>query len=71
MNRLPIQPIPIDVAFQRLKAAGWTVGEVASLSRWHVTGANGENQINASAGSQAEAWRIALEQATAEGIPGP
>jgi hypothetical protein len=30
MNRLPLEPIPIDVAFRRLKAAGWTIGEVAT-----------------------------------------
>ena len=71
MNRLPIQPNPIDVALQRLKAAGWTVGEVASSGRWYVTGGNGENVINASADTQAEAWRIALEQGLAIGMPRP
>ena len=68
MNRLPLEPVPIDVAFRRLNAAGWTIGEVAIGSTWHVTGSNGENLIHASADSQAEAWRIATEQAAAVGM---
>jgi hypothetical protein len=65
MNRLPFDPIRIDSAFRRLKAAGWTVGDVAIGSTWFVTGSNGKNLIHASADSQAEAWRIAAEQAAA------
>lgn len=70
MNRLPLEAIPIDVAFRRLKAAGWTVGDVCHGSRWIVTGNNGENIIRASADSQADAWRIAFEQAEAVGMAG-
>lgn len=50
MNRLPIQPIPIDEAFQRLKSAGWSIGEVASDRGWLVIGTNGENLIFATGG---------------------
>jgi hypothetical protein len=59
-----------DESFTRLHRAGWTVGEVAALTRegckvWMVTGTNGENAIEALGGSQAEAWHRACEQAAA------
>jgi hypothetical protein len=41
---------------------------VASELRWHVTGNNGENVIQASADMQADPWRIALLQAEAVGM---
>ena len=68
MNRLPFDSIPFDVAFRRLQAAGWTFGDVAVGPTWFVTGNNGENVIHASADNQAEAWRIATEQAAAVGM---
>jgi hypothetical protein len=71
MNRLPSEPNPVDEAFRQLKAAGWTVRQVPSLGGFHVKGTNGVNEINASGDSWAEAWRIALEQALAVGMPRP
>jgi hypothetical protein len=64
-----------DEAFARLHRAGWTVGEVATLTRagrklWLVTGTNGENAIRAEGTSQDEAWHQACEQAAAVGMLG-
>jgi malonyl CoA-acyl carrier protein transacylase len=61
-----------DESFARLKRAGWSVGEVRVLSLrgayWLVTGANGENMIEARGATQAEAWHRACEQAEALGM---
>jgi hypothetical protein len=64
-----------DASFALLYAAGWSVGELPLLtadgSAWLVTGANGENVIEARAATQAEAWHRAVEQAAVAGDAGP
>jgi hypothetical protein len=36
-----------DESLDRLHRSGWSVGEVAFGSKWHVSGYNGENVIRA------------------------
>jgi hypothetical protein len=62
---------PVDECFDRLRRAGWTVGETASATLWIVTGTNGENRIRAEGQTQAEAWRLACQQAHALGMLAP
>jgi len=61
-----------DTSFARLHAAGWSVGDVRVLTAagavWLVTGANGENVIEALAPTQTEAWHRACQQAEALGM---
>ena len=61
-----------DESFARLKRAGWSVGDVRVLTArgvyWFVTGANGENVIEARGATQAEAWHRACEQAEHVGM---
>jgi hypothetical protein len=45
-----------DGCFARLKAAGWSMGEVGSVSGWLVVGFNGENVLGATAPSLAKAF---------------
>jgi hypothetical protein len=48
----------VDKSRDRLHRAGWSVGEFATASAWWVSGANGENALNARGRTQAEAcWR--------------
>jgi hypothetical protein len=61
----------VDESRDRLHRAGWSVGEIASANCWLVTGANGENQLRAEGGTQAEAWWRACEQARAVGMLAP
>jgi len=68
MNKHPSS----DDSFARLNRAGWSVGDVrvitASGPAWVVTGANGENVIEARAPTQTEAWHRACQQAEALGM---
>src|SRR5262249_43499184 len=57
-----------DESRARLHRAGWSVGEIATATRWLVSGTNGENQLSAEGASQAEAWHRACEQAAAVGM---
>ena len=61
----------VDESRDRLRRAGWSVGEAAFGSAWSVTGTNGENRLHASAGTQAEAWWRACEQARGVGMLAP
>jgi hypothetical protein len=61
----------VDESRDRLHRAGWSVGEIASATRWQVIGSNGENQIKAEGGSQTEAWWRACEQARSVGMLAP
>jgi hypothetical protein len=61
----------VDECRDRLRRAGWSVGEAASEPAWVVTGTNGENALHASAGTQAGAWWRACEQARAVGMLAP
>ena len=61
-----------DESFSRLKRAGWSVGDVRVMTpagaAWLVTGANGENVIEARGATQTEAWHRACQQAEALGM---
>ena len=61
-----------DESFARLHRAGWSVGDVRVLTpagpAWLVTGANGENVIEARGATQAEAWYRACQQAESLGM---
>jgi hypothetical protein len=46
----------VDESFDRLRRAGWSVGDVEGAAVWFVTGTNGENRIKAEGRTQAEAW---------------
>jgi hypothetical protein len=64
-----MSPYPaVDESAERLKRAGWSVGEVATAAGWLVCGCNGENVIEARGSTQAEAWHRACEQAAAVGM---
>jgi hypothetical protein len=58
----------VDESRDRLHRAGWSVGEIATATRWQVDGRNGENLSQAGGRSQAEAWWRACEQARAVGM---
>jgi len=61
-----------DESFTRLTRAGWSIGDVRVLTAagplWLVTGANGENVIEARATTQTQAWHRACQQAEALGM---
>jgi hypothetical protein len=66
-------PLPHpDESLARLHRGGWSVGEVDVLSAegqvWLVSGANGENGIEARGRTQAQAWQWACAQGTALGV---
>ena len=46
----------VDESRDRLRRAGWSLGEVCMGGAWQVDGSNGENRFVARGGSQAEAW---------------
>jgi hypothetical protein len=45
----------VDECLDRLRRAGWSVGEAGSATRWQVSDNNGENAIFAEGRTQAEA----------------
>jgi hypothetical protein len=47
----PEDPRPIS----RSRRAGWSVGDVRGTLGWYVYGPNGENVVDATAATQAEA----------------
>ena len=51
----------------RLHRAGWSIGEIAGVRLWLVSGNKGENRIHAEGESQAKAWYRATRQAEAVG----
>ena len=65
-----LTPSAVEELYDRPHNAGWSVGEVATTTGWLVTGSNGENVVRAAAPTQAEAWRLAAEQAAAVGMLG-
>jgi hypothetical protein len=54
---------------ERLHRSGWSIGEAGTSSGWLVTWTNGENVIRAVSPTQAEARRLACEQASVLGLP--
>jgi hypothetical protein len=58
-------PTPSDVAFDRLHAAGWSIGDIGGTNGWTVYGHRGQQVIDAHGATQSEAWAAALEQASA------
>jgi hypothetical protein len=67
---MPAYP-PVDESLDRLRRAGWSVGDYGTATRWVVSGSNGENLICAEAAARAEAWWRACEQAAAVGMLAP
>ena len=61
----------VDESLDRLRRAGWSVGDVGTAEVWLVTGTNGENVVHALGRTQAEAWWRACEQARAVGMLAP
>jgi hypothetical protein len=59
------RPTPSDVAFDRLHAAGWSVGDIGGISGWTVFGHRGHQFIDAHGATQSKAWAAAVEQAEA------
>jgi hypothetical protein len=57
----------IDESFDRLRRAGWSVGDVADGSGWRVCGSNGENLLEARGRTQTVAGWRACEPARALG----
>lgn len=73
MRRPRDEPSELDRIVRRLHLAGWSVGDVAVRAAdgspaWLATGTNGENLIRAEGVTQAEAWRLAVDQARAVGM---
>ena len=64
---MPTYPT-VDECRERLHRAGWSVGEVAGVFTWLVTGSIGENAIRAEGHTQAAAWWAACVQARAVGM---
>jgi hypothetical protein len=64
---MPTYP-SVDESFARLHAAGWSVGDTGTATRWLVCGGNGENAVMAVGRSQAEAWWRACEQSLVAGV---
>jgi hypothetical protein len=63
-------PAP-DESPDRLRRAGWSVGDVGTATRRIVSGTNGENVLFAEGRGRAEAWHRAYEQAAAVGMLAP
>ena len=61
----------VDESFDRLRRAGWSVGDCGTAALWCVSGSNGENAVRAEGRTQAEAWWRACEQARAVGMLAP
>jgi hypothetical protein len=61
----------VDECLDRLRRAGWSIGETGTATRWMVSGTNGENAIFAEGLTQAEAWWHACEQARSVGMLTP
>jgi hypothetical protein len=63
---------PAEESRDRLHRAGWSVGDVGTVSGSSlVSGTNGENAIRAWGATPDEAWWRACEQATAVGMLAP
>jgi hypothetical protein len=52
-----------------LRAASWSLGEYRTDRPWHVEGSHGENLVRATGDTADDAWRAALAQARALGLP--
>src|SRR4051794_16271440 len=59
----------IEESLDRLRRAGWLVGDHGTRTSWVVTGSKGENVLYAEGRTQAEAWWRACERAGAAGLP--
>jgi hypothetical protein len=54
--------LAVNECRDRLRRAGWSVGETGWTTTWLVTGSNGENRVHAEGQTQAEAWCRASKQ---------
>jgi hypothetical protein len=57
----------VDICAERLRRAGWSVGDVGTASGWLVTGTRGEATIQAPDPTLLETWRRVRDQAAAAG----
>jgi hypothetical protein len=46
----------VDKSRDRLRRAGWSLGEACCGAPWRVDGANGENRLLATGATQSAAW---------------
>ena len=46
----------VDESRDRLRRAGWSLGEACFGAAWQVDGTSGENRLLATGATQAEAW---------------
>ena len=73
--RIPPAYPTVDESLDRLRRAGWSVGDAAFGPEyalvWLVTGANGENAVKASGRTRAEAYWRACIQAREVGVLAP
>ena len=58
----------VDESLDRLRRAGWSVGHVGGPAGWMVSGGNGENAVNATGATLAEAYWRACVQARELGL---
>jgi hypothetical protein len=61
----------IDEARDRLRRAGWSLGETVWGSSWQIDGRAGENLLLVHGSTQAEAWQRAAEFARSIGLLAP
>jgi hypothetical protein len=53
----------VDHCAARLHRAGWSMGDARlDYGTWFVSGTNGENDIEARAATQGEAWRLGWDK---------
>jgi hypothetical protein len=58
-----------DECRDRLRRAGWPLGETCLGALWQVAGANGENRLLAAGATQSQAWWRACVLAREVGMP--
>jgi hypothetical protein len=60
----------VDAIADRLRRSGWSVAQAQDAAGWRVTATRPRTLIEATAPTQLEAWRRAVEQAAAAGMFG-
>jgi hypothetical protein len=61
-------PATIDEIRDRLRRAGWSLGETVCGGIWRVDGRNGENVLLVRADAQLAVWKLALVETSALGM---
>lgn len=71
MRTMPIYP-PSELSIERLRRAGWSIGDSTQgpphALLWQIKGRNGENLIETTGKTPAEAWYKACLAAEAVGM---